>query len=77
MKRILPDMPRAKAHWTHRSSEIPDYIMVPMSDNKTVVRYVPEIEPPGVLKALENIRNLKDMTVGYHLTEEENRHESI
>ena len=40
MIRVIPDMARAKAHWVKRSSEIPDYLMVPMSDN-TVVMYVP------------------------------------
>ena len=71
MTRIIPDLPKAKAHWVHRSSEIPDYLMVPMSDGR-VVRFNPEIEQPGVLKALENIRNLKNMTVGYHPAEQEN-----
>lgn len=40
MIRILPDLAKAKAHWVHRSSDIPDYIMVPMSDG-TVVRFNP------------------------------------
>ena len=61
MTRILPDLPRTKAHWTHRSSEIPDYLMVPMSDG-SVVRYNPEIEQPGFVRAMENIRH---MVVGY------------
>lgn len=51
-------------------------IDVPMSEGRKV-RFNPEIEQPGVLLALENIRNLKDMTVGYHPTEKENHYESI
>ena len=70
MKRILPDMTRAKAHWIHRGSDIPDYIEIPMSDGRKV-RFNPEIEPPGVLRALENIRNMKGMAVGYRWKGEE------
>ena len=70
MKRILPDMSRAKAHWIHRGSDIPDYIEIPMSDGRKV-RFNPEIEPPGVLRALENIRNMKDMAVWYRWKGEE------
>ena len=61
MIRAIPDMNKAKAHWTKASSEIPDYIMVPMSDN-TVVMYVPQVTQPGFVKAMENIKN---MTIGY------------
>ena len=61
MRRVLPDMPRAKAHWKHRASEVPDFIMVPMSDG-TVVRFVPEIVQPGFVKAMKNLENL---AVGY------------
>ena len=41
-----------------------------MSDGRKV-RFNPEIEPPGVLRALENIRNMKDMAVGYRWKGEE------
>ena len=61
MIRVLPDMSRAKAHWVHRSSEVPDYIMVPMSDG-TVVMYVPQVTQPGFVKAMKNLQN---MVVGY------------
>ncbi|MBQ1790176.1 MAG: hypothetical protein II008_08365 [Oscillospiraceae bacterium] len=61
MIRILPDLSKAKAHWVHRSSEIPDFIMVPMSNGK-VIRYNPEIEQPGFQKAMQNLENMK---VGY------------
>ena len=58
MIRILPDLPKAKAHWVHRSSEIPDYLMVPMSDG-SVVRYNPEVQQPGFVKAMENLKNME------------------
>ena len=61
MIRVIPDMGKAKAHWTHRSSVIPDYLMVPMSDG-TVVRYNPEIQQPGFVKAIQNIKNI---AIGY------------
>lgn len=67
MIRILPDLSKAKAHWVHRSSEIPDFIMVPMSNGK-VIRYNPEIEQPGFQKAMQNIKNMK---VGYPAGKEE------
>ena len=57
-------MAKAKAHWERRSSEIPDYLMVPMSD-QTVVKYVPEIIQPRYVKAMnENMKNLKEMAGG-------------
>lgn len=61
MIKVIPDMSRAKAHWVKRSSEIPDYIMIPMSDG-TVCMYVPQVTQPGFVKAMENIKN---MTIGY------------
>ena len=57
----MPDLPRAKAHWERRASEVPDFIMVPMSDG-TVVRFVPEVVQPGFVKAMQNLENIK---VGY------------
>lgn len=77
MTRVLPDMAKAKAHWIYRGSEIPDYLMVPMS-NGQVVRYNPEIEQPGVTKALENIRRMQDAIAlgGYkYKPQEEEEHE--
>jgi hypothetical protein len=68
MIRVIPDMPRAKAHWVRRTSEFPDYIMVPMSDN-TVVMYVPQVTQPGFVKAMENIKRMK---VGYEWKGEDN-----
>ena len=61
MIRVIPDMNKAKAHWTRASSEIPDYIMIPMSDG-TVCMYVPQVTQPGFVKAMENIKRMK---VGY------------
>ena len=60
MIRIIPDLTKVKAHWERRSDPIP-YLIVPMSDG-TVIRYNAEIEQPGFVKALENIKN---MTEGY------------
>ena len=65
MIRTIPDLTRAKAHWVKRSSEIPDYIMVPMSDG-TVCMYVPQVTQPGFVKAMENI---KRMQIGYERRE--------
>jgi len=66
--RILPDMAKAKAHWERRSSEIPDYLMVPMSD-RTVVKYVPEIkQPKPVLKG--KLDKFTQICVGYERMEE-------
>ena len=69
MIRAIPDMNKAKAHWTKASSEIPDYIMVPMSDG-TVCMYVPQVTQPGFVKAMENI---KRMQVGYEFRDTESR----
>ena len=65
MIRILPDMANAKAHWEHRTSDIPDYLMVPMSDN-SVVKFVPEIRQPRYVKSMnEGMERLKAMACGY------------
>ena len=61
MVRIIPNIPRIRARWTHRCSEIPDLLEVPMSDGRTV-RYYPQIEQPAFARAIENVRN---MVVGY------------
>lgn len=64
MIRILPDMAKAKAHWERRTSDIPDYLMVPMSD-RSVVKYVPDIRQPRYVKAMnENMRKLQEMAGG-------------
>ena len=61
---IMADTRKAKQHWEHRSDPLP-YLMVPMSDG-TVVRYNPEIEHPGFIKAIRNIKNMK---IGYERKE--------
>ena len=64
MIRILPNIPRIKAHWCRRTSEIPDWLDVPMS-NGDIVRYYPQIEQPSFRKSLETIRKMNQMVVGY------------
>ena len=66
MIRILPDVKKITAHWTHRSSEVPDYLLVPMSDG-TVIRYNPQIEQPAFVKAVDTIRG---WNIGYMLKDE-------
>ena len=61
MVRIIPDIPKIRARWAHRASEIPDWLEVPMSDG-TVVQYYPKIEQPAFRKAMEGVRR---MAVGY------------
>ena len=46
------------------TSEIPDVLLVPMSDG-TVVQYYPQIEQPAFKESLEIIRGMKDQIVGY------------
>ena len=64
MTRVIADTGKAKQHWERRSDPLP-YLMVPMSDG-TVVRYNPEIEHPGFIKAIGNIKNMK---IGYERKE--------
>ena len=59
-ERVIPDIPKIKAHWERRSDPVP-YLMVPMSD-RSVIRYNPEIPHPGFVKAIQNIEN---MMTGY------------
>ncbi len=61
MVRIIPDIPKIRARWAHRASEIPDWLEVPMSDGR-VVRYYPQVEQPAFTRAIENVRN---MVTGY------------
>lgn len=67
-ERILPDIPKIKAHWERRSDPVP-YLMVPMSDG-SVIRFDPQIQHPGYVKAIQNIRNMK---TGYPMNREEDR----
>ena len=66
MIRIIPNIPKIKAHWERRTDDIPTYLEVPMSDGRTV-KYIPEIVQPGFVAAMENIKN---MTVGYPIKNE-------
>lgn len=64
MIRIIADTGNIRQHWERRSDELP-YLMVPMSDGRTI-RYNPEIEHPGFIKAIGNIKNMK---IGYERKE--------
>lgn len=65
MIKILPDMPKAKAHWEpRRRSKMPDFIMVPMSDG-TVARYNLEVKQPGFQKIEESLKKLEALAYGY------------
>ena len=46
-ERIIPDIPKIKAHWEHRADPVP-YLMVPMSDG-SVMRFNAEIQHPLLL----------------------------
>ena len=66
-ERIIPDIPKAKAHWERRRDTLP-YLMIPMSDGSTV-RYNPEITQPGpVLR--EQLDKFTQICVGYERMEE-------
>ena len=65
-ERIIPNIPKIKAHWERRADPVP-YLIVPMSDGSEI-RYNPEIQHPGYVKAINNIMN---MTVGYERKEAE------
>jgi len=64
MLRVIPNIPNIQAQWCRRTSEIPDVLLVPMSDG-TVVQYYPQVEQPAFKESLEIIRGMKDQIVGY------------
>ena len=68
MIRIMPDIPRIHAHWCKRTSEIPDWLEVPLS-NGQVIKYYPKVEQPAFRRSLEIIRNMKEEIVGYKAKE--------
>ena len=69
MSRVIPNIPQIKAHWERRMSDIPDYLMVPMSDQRKV-RYIPEIQQPRpVLK--EKLDHFSELCIGYERKEKE------
>lgn len=55
---IIPDIPNIKAHWDHPGVDPLPYLMVRMS-NGDVIRYNAEIQHPGYVKAIQNIKNLE------------------
>lgn len=59
--RIIPNIPKIHAYWNRKYNKVP-FLMVPMSDG-TVIRYYPAAEQTAFVKALENIRRLKKMTM--------------
>lgn len=67
-ERILPDIPKIKAHWERRSDPVP-YLMVPMSDGNTI-RYNPEIKQPRPYFK-EALDHFTDLCVGYERKETE------
>jgi len=56
-ERIIPDIPKIKAHWERRCDPVP-YLLVPMSDG-TVMRFNADIQHPGYVKAIQNIKNME------------------
>lgn len=58
INRILPDIPMIKARWNRRSSAIPCWLEVPMSDG-SVERYYPDSVHPGFVRSIELIRKMK------------------
>ena len=62
MRQVIPDLNKAQAHWKRRCSDIPDYIEVPMSDNR-IVRYYPEVGQPGYVAVMESVRRC----IGYEM----------
>lgn len=65
-ERVIPNIPKIKAHWERRADPVP-YLIVPMSDGSEI-RYNAEITHPGYVKAINNIRN---MQIGYERKEAE------
>ena len=63
MNRIVPDIPKIRAHWTRRTSDIPDYLMVPMSDQRKV-KYVPEIIQPRPFFR-DKLNKFSNLCIGY------------
>jgi len=61
--RIIADTRNAKQHWERRCDPVP-YLLVPMSDG-TVMRYNAEIQHPGYVKAVQNIKNLEGYRHGH------------
>ena len=69
MIRIIPDLPKIRAHWERLTSSVPDFLMVPMSD-RTVVRYVPDIKQPKPFLA-DQLDRFTELCIGYKKTGDE------
>jgi len=61
-ERIIPDIPKIRAHWERRSDPVP-YLIVPMSDG-TVIRFNAEIQHPALRKINNGMKNMKEMAGG-------------
>lgn len=57
MNRIIADTRNISQHWERRCDPVP-YLLVPMSDG-TVMRYNAEIQHPGYVRAIQNIKNME------------------
>lgn len=71
MIRIIADTRNARQHWERRCDTLP-YLIVPMSDGSEV-RYYPEIQQPGFVKAIEGIRRM----VGYEVKGEDDDESTV
>ena len=64
MVRIMPNIPKIRARWKHRSFDIPEWLEVPMR-NEMVVNYYPDIEHPAFKRSMELIQKMKSEVIGY------------
>ena len=62
-ERIIPDIPKIRAHWERRSDPVP-FLLVPMSDG-TVMRFNAEIPHPALSKIFRSMENMKELCIGY------------
>ena len=62
-ERIIPDIPKIRAHWERRCDPIP-FLLVPMSDG-TVMRFNAETQHPALSKIFQSMENMKEMCIGY------------
>lgn len=62
MIKVLPDIPKIRAHWAHRCSEIPEWLEVPMADGR-VINYYPQLQPAPVLR--DPLDRFSELCVGY------------
>ena len=62
MIKVIPNIPKIRARWAHRCSEIPEWLEVPMSDGR-VINYYPQLQPSPVLH--DQLDRFSEMCVGY------------